>query len=248
MIAPSGQRSTAILSRSVLLQLLAIGGLSTMLGFTFNAANPVGVRFSEPTATSIATTADGTETTGATASFLPPLPHSNHVGAVTSNRTNVATAATTTQVPATRPIATTTPWSVSTPGAIPNPVLPAAPVAPAAAITNPTAIHWPEAKALATEGRAVLVDVRHKSMYDAGHIPGAISLPEMSPPEEFKTFLSQQATNTILIVYCSSTSCSQSARVATRLVNEFHWPAVRFMTGGYLEYQQAELANPAPTQ
>jgi len=55
----------------------------------------------------------------------------------------------------------------------------------------------------------------------------------------------QLPTDMVVIVYCSSTSCSQSARVATRLVNEFQWPAVRYMTGGYQEYQQAELAKPA---
>ena len=59
-------------------------------------------------------------------------------------------------------------------------------------------------------------------------------------------FLSTQPTNLTVIVYCSSTSCSQSARVANRLVNEFRWPSVRYMTGGYLEYQQTELAKPAP--
>lgn len=220
-----------------------------MLGYTFNVANPVGVRFGEPMATAIATTADGTKTDAASSSsFLPPLPHSNSVSMAASKRTHVVVAATSTPAPTIQAVAPKTPWSVSTPGAIPHPVLSPAPATPTTAITNPTAIHWPEAKALAAAGRGVLVDVRHKSAYDAGHIPGAISLAEMSPSEEFKTFLSQQATNTILIVYCSSTSCSQSARVANRLVNEFHWPAVRYMTGGYMEYQQAELANPAPTQ
>ena len=93
----------------------------------------------------------------------------------------------------------------------------------------------------------MLVDVRHKAMYDAGHIPRAISLPETSSPEEFTTFLNQHPTNLTLIVYCSSTSCSQSARVAGRLVTQFHRPSVKYMTGGYLEYQQAELANkPTP--
>ncbi len=111
---------------------------------------------------------------------------------------------------------------------------------------NPTPIHWLEAKALAAEGRGVLVDVRHKGMFEAGHIPGAIALPEGSPPEEFKAFLSRQPANVVLIVYCSSTTCSQSARVANRLVTEFHWPAVRYMTGGYQEYQQLELAKPTP--
>jgi len=90
----------------------------------------------------------------------------------------------------------------------------------------------------------VLVDVRPRPSFDAGHIPGATSLPEASPPDEFKSFLSRQPTNITVITYCSSTSCSQSARVANRLVGEFHWPSVRYMTGGYLEYQQAEIIKP----
>ena len=96
-------------------------------------------------------------------------------------------------------------------------------------------------------GQGILVDVRHKAMYDAGHIPGAISLPETSTPEEFTAFLNQQPTNLTLIVYCSSTSCSQSARVAGRLATQYQRPSVKYMTGGYMEYQQAELAN-KPTQ
>jgi rhodanese-related sulfurtransferase len=98
---------------------------------------------------------------------------------------------------------------------------------------------------LVDAGQAVLVDVRAKPMYDAGHIPGAISLPETSSPEEFTAFLNQYPTNT-LILYCSSTSCSQSARVAGRLVTQFQRPSVKYMTGGYMEYQQLQAAQPSP--
>lgn len=94
-------------------------------------------------------------------------------------------------------------------------------------------------------GQAILVDVRHKSLYDAGHIPGAVSLPESSSPAEFTAFLDRHPTNLALIVYCSSISCSQSARVATRFVTQYQRPSVKYMTGGYQEYQQAQLANPA---
>jgi len=143
-----------------------------------------------------------------------------------------------------KPIAAPTPWSVTKPQPTTN--LTASNAPPAPAPPNPAAIHWPEAKALVAANRAVLLDVRQPAMFAAGHIPGATSLPEISPPAAFQNFLGQQATNLIVIVYCSSTSCSQSARVANRLVNEFRWPAVRYMTGGYLEYQQAELAQPQP--
>lgn len=237
----SGSRASGgVFSRRVLLQLLAIVGLSCALGFTFNAASPVGVRFGEPTAAPIAPKA----TTEAT-----PIP-------ATSVRTNLIAApplppvpvkvvATTPQPPpsAPKPVVTPLVVPVSPPQTITNPVVAAT---PPPAQPNPAPIHWPEAKVMVAEGRAVLVDVRHKAMFDAGHIPGATSLPESSPPQEFAAFLNQQPTNLTVIVYCSSTSCSQSARVSARLVNEFHWPSVRYMTGGYLEYQQAELARPAP--
>src|SRR5688572_10657796 len=78
-IAPSathGQPTTTYFPRSVLWQLLGIIGLGSMLGYTFNAANPVGIRFGEPMATAVVTTADGTKTgVASSSSFLPPLPH-----------------------------------------------------------------------------------------------------------------------------------------------------------------------------
>ena len=221
-VRPSG----GVFSRSVLLQLLAIVGLSCVLGFTFNAASPVGVRFGEPAVVTVSTNVT------AAAIAIP----------VTPAQTNPA-AAPSPPLPSIQPVVSR-PAPISISHTVANPFV-AAPTTQTVQ-TNPAPIHWPEAKELVAKGRAMLVDVRHAAMFDAGHIPGAISLPETSPPEEFKMFLSTQPTNLTVIVYCSSTSCSQSARVANRLVNEFRWPSVRYMTGGYLEYQQTELAKPAP--
>jgi rhodanese-related sulfurtransferase len=230
-----------VFSRSVLRQVLAIVGLSSVLGLAFNAASPVGVRLSE--APPAATGAMRIAKTNPPAIPTSPMPAPALPSPVVPSAPQPAKVALAAPAPApvSQPNVPPKPWSVSPSPTSTNPVVVAAPPA----VPNPAPIHWPEAKALVAAGNGVLVDVRHKAMYDAGHIPGAFSLPEMSPPEGFKTFLEGQSTNTTLIVYCSSTSCSQSARVATRLVNEFRWPAVRFMTGGYLEYQQAELNPPA---
>jgi rhodanese-related sulfurtransferase len=227
--------SHGLISRRVLVQLLAMLGLSGVLGFTFNAASPVGIRFDEPVVAPVAAPApEGVAPLSKTSVSQPPIP-------VPSLPVAPAPVA----VPPAQPVAAALP--VPKPHSHPaaNPVI--IPAISPAGQTNPAPIHWVEAKALAADGRAVLVDVRHKSMYDAGHIPGAISLPEMSPPPDFTAFLSQQPTNLTVIVYCSSTSCSQSLRVANRLVTEFRWASVRYMTGGYMEYQQAELAKPTPT-
>lgn len=95
-------------------------------------------------------------------------------------------------------------------------------------------------------GQIVLLDVRPKTVYDAGHIPGALSLPEASTPEEFGAFAKRHPTNTPLVFYCSSTSCSMSARVARKMMVEYHYTSVKFMTGGYLEYQREEMAAAPP--
>lgn len=221
---------------------MAVVGLGTLLGFTFNSASPLGIRFGTPTAPAVAAIPP-TEVSVPPAAVPapektvpPPMPARPQVVQVTE-QISVA------------PL----PPAPATVFPAPNQPVPVAPtqgvaaVTPPAAELNPAPTHWPEVKALVAEGRAVLVDVRHTPLFQAGHIPGAISLPEVSPPEAFRSFLDQQPTNMIVVVYCSSTSCSQSARVANRLVHEFKWAKVRYMTGGYQEYQQAELAKPTAT-
>jgi rhodanese-related sulfurtransferase len=227
--------SHGLFSRRVLVQLLAVVGLSGVLGFTFNAASPVGVRFDEPVVAPVVATVPA----GAAA-----LPQTS-VSKIPVPAPLLPLAPVPVAIPSSQAVAAPLPVPKPHSHTTANPVI--TPAISTSGQTNPASIHWPEAKALAADGRAVLVDVRHKSMYDAGHIPGAISLPEMSPPADFTAFLSQQPTNLTVIVYCSSTSCSQSLRVANRLVAEFRWASVRYMTGGYMEYQQAELAKPTPT-
>lgn len=201
--------------------------VSAALGFAFNAANPVGVRFrsvlpSNALATVIASNefrlvSSASTVPIAAAPVAPPLPP-----------------------PPAHILATTT-----TAGAPPAAAAASATVPPVQTNLNPAPIHWREAKPLVAANQALMLDVRPRGAYDAGHIPDAISLPETTSPEEFAAFLKQVPTNLTLIVYCSSTTCSVSHRVANRLVQEFHWPAVKYMTGGYQEYQREELAQPS---
>ena len=241
-------------ARRMVWQLVGLLGASVVLGFAFNSSNPVGIRFneadSETTSTRLTTEAPAPTVAAPTnrLASLPPLPQppaenpkATRVIVPTppsppvENHTHAHTRQLTPASPVAPPTATTpTATAVSPPA--PAPSTP----------QNPAPIHWNEAKPLVESGQAVLVDVRPKPVYDAGHIPGAISLPETSSPEEFTTFLNQHPTNATLILYCSSTSCSQSARVAGRLVTQYQRPSVKYMTGGYLEYQQlqAKPANP----
>ena len=232
------------ITRKIALQFAAILALGTALGFIFNAANPIGVRFAD--------SSSGAE--------LRTRPATNF------NLLSTSSIAAKTTTPASQPAGTPSPFAQPSPASLP-PVkipltltaaytppsivisnLPSLPTQAAAAVapTNPAPIHWRDAKPLAAAGHAVLVDVRPRPIYDAGHIPDAVSLPETSSPAEYAAFLKLVPTNTTLIVYCASTSCSQSKRVADRLVTEFHFAPVRYMTGGYQEYQQEELAKPQP--
>ncbi len=56
-----------------------------------------------------------------------------------------------------------------------------------------------EAMKLVQEKKAVFVDVRSKESYDAGHIKGAISIPE----SQIVTRLRQIPPKTMIITYCA---------------------------------------------
>jgi rhodanese-related sulfurtransferase len=238
------------LVRRIGLQFTALLVLSAALGFTFNAANPIGVRFAKaptgsPPAVGSKTNFSLSSTSSVVVQPSPPVAQ----GSAQPAPQPVPQAATRPPVPPRLPpmptnfpkpaMATTTPPPATNPA-------PVAVARPAQTNLNPAPVHWREAKPLVATGSALLVDVRARPVYEAGHIPDAISLPETSSSAEIAAFINLVTTNLTLILYCSSTSCSQSLRVANRLVSEFHHPSVKYMTGGYQEYQQEELAQSQP--
>jgi phage shock protein E len=106
-------------------------------------------------------------------------------------------------------------------------------------------INWLGAKPLIDSGSAVLVDVRATSLFAAGHIPGAVNL----PPETLISFRDSEfhrkyAASTPLILYCNSDTCPVSKRVAERLVSEFGYQTVYYMSGGYAEWQRESVGTP----
>jgi rhodanese-related sulfurtransferase len=109
--------------------------------------------------------------------------------------------------------------------------------------SSPIPISWGEAKTMLVAKGVVLIDSRPRAFYEAGHIPGAISLPVESTSQEFAAFRSAHNTDLTLIVYCSSANCSRSEFLANKLIHEHGYTSVRFMTGGYLEWQQEVTAE-----
>jgi len=180
--------------KRVITQLAVMLGLSSVLGLSFNASNPIGIHLSSP----------------------PP-----------GQRTEIAAA---------------TPTG---PPRIEKTALESAKVN----FENLSIVTWPEVKPLLASGQILLVDVRGKPTYDAGHIPGAVSLQEWGTSQEFADFQRRYGTNTPLVVYCGNAVCPTSAEAAKKLVDQYGYRTVGIMKGGYVEWQKAELGyDPSPTR
>ncbi|MEU4805608.1 metalloregulator ArsR/SmtB family transcription factor [Actinosynnema sp. NPDC023587] len=82
-------------------------------------------------------------------------------------------------------------------------------------------------------GQAVVVDVRPKSEYDAGHIPGAVSI----PMDELASRLGELPADLEVVAYCRGVFCAFS-HDAVRLLNSRGYRAVR-LADGVLEWQLA---------
>jgi rhodanese-related sulfurtransferase len=79
----------------------------------------------------------------------------------------------------------------------------------------------------------ILVDARSKEAYDAGHLPGAISLPHATIDEEAVAALPDGP----LVAYCWGPACNGAVKACLRLA-ELGRPA-KEMLGGF-EYWQRD--------
>jgi rhodanese-related sulfurtransferase len=146
-------------------------------------------------------------------------------------------------------VAATAPGSLASPPSLPSEHAPDPPVAVPGDLNaaNPSPTTWALAKPLISAGKVVLVDVRAVPTFKAGHIPGAVNLPESSAkPEDYLAFRARYGTDKPVVLYCSSITCSVSKRVALRLVAEYGFRNVRYMTGGFQAWQQAEQTSAKP--
>ena len=243
---------------NVFVRALALVGLSTILGLAFNSSNPLGIRLSEKkemhtlNQAAAPTLEGGTKLEAPKASpkeIAPTLPE-----VTTQPRTPVQPSpdlkpALTTVSPSSpasssasslgstpaknsnvQPLTTST--GAATAAITPNPGQ------PASVTSGPAPTTWGQVKPLLQAGKLVLVDARAKGMFDAGHIPGAVSLPESSTPEALSEFKNKYSQDSHIVVYCSSTSCSLSFKLAYKLSKDYGFTRTEYMTGGYMEYQR----------
>jgi rhodanese-related sulfurtransferase len=107
-----------------------------------------------------------------------------------------------------------------------------------------TRITWAEVKPLLESHAVVLVDARPAAAFAAGHVPGAVSLPEKSAPAVLAAFAALHAKDQRIVTYCSDKSCSASMRLAQSLTDHHGFQAVQFMPGGYQEWQRDQSLAP----
>lgn len=205
------------------MQLQAAGILlaALLLGVIYNHASPLGVRADRTPAKAAA----GNST------LLPPKPDLVRTGYFNE------TVSLTLETPATP----ATP-AVRVPPAVPPATQPAVPLAIPPTIPRTS---WAQVKPLLAAGKIVLVDARARATYEAGHIPGARSLPSGSPVTEVQAFARAFPPHTSFVTYCSSESCGASRKVAEALVQIGGFKNVTDMTEGYAVFLADKSSVPA---
>jgi rhodanese-related sulfurtransferase len=104
----------------------------------------------------------------------------------------------------------------------------------------PAVMAWAEVKPLLARGEIVLVDARDSVAFDAGHIPGAVSLPLRTLAENAAAFAAKHPKTKTLVTYCGSIGCPLSHVLARQLRSDYGYADVREMPGGYVEWRTAE--------
>ncbi len=74
-----------------------------------------------------------------------------------------------------------------------------------------------EAVRLFEEGKAQFVDARSEADYRAGHIKGAVNIPDVNFENHIGSFLEKTAAETVLITYCEGDACTLSKSLAEKL-------------------------------
>jgi len=110
--------------------------------------------------------------------------------------------------------------------------VPAAPTVPSVPLTRASAIP-----------NVLWIDARSRAAFEAGHIPGAISVPESSDSTVFERLRTDHPADRPIVVYCGGIGCGTSRRLAARLVRDFGFTQVHHLPGGYAEWQQTQAAK-----
>ncbi len=97
-----------------------------------------------------------------------------------------------------------------------------------------------EAEDLWRTGTAIFFDARQSALYDAGHVPGARSVPVPPSRPVIPAEVMEIARDRTLVVYCEGGNCQVSLALAHRLTGE-GFRDVRVFSGGWEAWTAAGL-------
>jgi rhodanese-related sulfurtransferase len=93
--------------------------------------------------------------------------------------------------------------------------------------------------ALVQAGGVVLIDARHRSDYDRGHLPGAISVPVNSTSATRGEILEDVPKDLPAVVYCQSRNCPFDETVAVELARD-GFRDIKLFVGGWREWEKSK--------
>ena len=96
---------------------------------------------------------------------------------------------------------------------------------------------WTEVKPLLARGEIILVDARDAVSFEAGHIPGAVSLPLVGVADKMADFSAKHPKTKPVVTYCGSVGCPMAHLLAVALTEQHGYTDVREMPGGYAEWR-----------
>lgn len=91
---------------------------------------------------------------------------------------------------------------------------------------------------LATDpnSRVLILDARETTLYDQGHIPGAVSTPVKALDESLSTVRLMATQTDSLLVYCSGKQCDESIRLGEH-IKQLGYENVSIFLGGFDEWK-----------
>ncbi len=98
------------------------------------------------------------------------------------------------------------------------------------------------AREILEKGNALFVDARGPKEYEAGHIPGAVNLPSVTPEAQAIRMAKALPQDRRLVVYCGSALCHFSYTTAQRLLQAGHEDVVIF-SGGWKDWEAVRFTE-----
>ena len=84
----------------------------------------------------------------------------------------------------------------------------------------------------------VLLDVREKTEYAKGRLPGALSYPLETFDDDVHQILMKIKRNTPLVIYCSGPECGKSHEYAS-LLKQLKYTDIKIFSGGYQVWKES---------